>query len=169
MQEIYKSIKGYEGLYEVSNLGNVKSLKKVRGRALSGERLLKPHIVNGYVMVTLCKDSKPFNASVHRLIAEAFIPNPENKETINHIDGNKQNNSIDNLEWATQRENNIHAYRTGLHDPKKNGRTGKRKPRTEEQKRFISIRTKEAMKNPEVRAKISLALKGNNNRKKVAI
>lgn len=163
MREIYKPVKGYEGLYEVSNLGNVKSLKKVRGRALSGERLLKPHIVNGYVMVTLCKDSKPFNASVHRLIAEAFIPNPENKETINHIDGNKQNNSIDNLEWATQRENNIHAYRTGLHNPKKNGRTGKRKPKTEEEKKFISLKTKEAMKREDVQKKL------HKSRKRVAI
>lgn len=163
MQEIYKPIKDYEGLYEVSNLGNVKSLSKIRGRALTGERLLKSHIVNGYVMVTLCKDSKPFNASVHRLIAEAFIPNPENKETINHIDGNKQNNSIDNLEWATQRENNIHAYRTGLHDPKKNGRTGKRKPRTEEEKRLISLKTKEAMKREEVKNKL------HKPRKRVAI
>lgn len=154
MQEVYKPIKGYEGLYEVSNLGNVKSLSKIRGRAFTAERLLKPRIVNGYVMVTLCKESKRFNASVHRLIAEAFIPNPENKETINHIDGNKQNNSIDNLEWATQRENNLHAYRTGLHDPKKNGRTGKRRPRTEEEKRLISLKTKEAMKNPGVISKM---------------
>ena len=157
MKEIWKDIKGYEGLYQVSNLGRVKSLAKIIGRRMKSETILKPRITNEYVMVTLCKNSVIFNASVHRLIAEAFIPNPENKKTINHINGVKNDNRIENLEWATQRENNLHAYRTGLHDPKKNGRKGKRRPLTDEEKHLISVRTREAMKNPLVRKKISEA------------
>lgn len=153
--EIFVPIHGYEGLYEISNLGRVKSLPKVVGRRIKPESFLKIRISKqGYKMVSLCKQYTVFNASVHRLVAEAFIPNPEHKETINHIDGNKLNNAISNLEWATQHENNLHAYRTGLHDPKKNGRTGKRRPLTESEKKLISERTKEAMHTSVVQAKL---------------
>ena len=155
VKEVYRPVKGFEGLYEVSNFGNVRSLKKIIGRRVVDARLLKQRIsTQGYLMVSLTRNYKTFNASVHRLIAEAFIDNPFNKATVNHIDGNKLNNDISNLEWATQRENNIHAYRTGLHDPKKNGRTGKRKPRTEEEKKLISIKTREAMQRKDVQDKL---------------
>ena len=105
-------------------------------------------------MVTLCKDSKLFNASIHRLVADAFIENPYNKPCINHIDGNKRNNDISNLEWCTYGENALHAYKTGLHDAKKNGRTGKRRPRTDAEKALISKRTKEAMKRIDIQEKL---------------
>ena len=125
--EVFKPIKGYEGLYEISNHGRVKSLPKIIGRRMKPETILKPKMAHGYVLVTLCKDAKQFNASVHRLVAEAFIPNPNNKPEVNHIDGCRSNNDISNLEWCTSSENKIHAYRTGLKDPKSCGRTGKRR------------------------------------------
>lgn len=153
--EIFESIKGFEGLYEISNLGRVKSLPKIVGKRIKPESFLTIRISSqGYAMVSLCKDSKIFNASVHRLIAEAFIPNPENKATVNHIDGNKLNNDISNLEWATPHEQNIHAYRTGLKDPKTCGRYGKRRPLTAAEKALISTRTKEAMQRTDVQAKL---------------
>ena len=159
--ETWKPIAGYEGLYEISNFGRVKSLSKVIGRRVKGETLLKVRISPyGYKMVSLCKEGKVFNASIHRLIADAFIPNPENKTQVNHKDGNKLNNDIKNLEWCTPSENINHAYKTGLHDLKKHGRTGKRKPLTQEQRDLISLRTKEAMKNPIIRKKISDARLG---------
>lgn len=154
-KEIWKPIKGYEGLYEISNYGRVKSLPKIRGRRLTNETILKPRIsTQGYIMVGLRKNDKTFNASVHRLIAEAFIPNPENKKKVNHIDGNKQNNSIDNLEWCTPSENMQHAYRTGLKTRESCASHKKRGYRTEEQKALISIRTKEAMYRADVQEKL---------------
>lgn len=111
MIEQWKPIEGYEGLYEISNMGNVKSLPKCRGRYEGGEKILKQHrSEQGYMKVTLCKDSKVKSFRVHRLVAEAFIPNQENKVQINHIDGNKCNNNINNLEWNTGSENIKHAY-----------------------------------------------------------
>lgn len=155
LKEVFKPIKGYEGLYEISNLGRVKSLPKIIGKRTKHETILKSRIsTQGYEMVTLCKESKSFNASVHRLVAEAFIPNPNNKATVNHVDGNKLNNDISNLEWSTQSENNFHAYKTGLKDPKACARYGKRRPRTDAEKALISIKTKEAMQRAEVQKKL---------------
>ena len=122
--EFWKPIKGYEGLYEVSSFGNVKSLSrniKITNRwghdtiRLSKEKTPKKQTSNnGYLRVFLSKDNiiKPYSA--HRLVAIAFIDNPENKPQVNHKDGNKLNNSIDNLEWNTQSENIKHAFKTGL-------------------------------------------------------
>ena len=105
MKEIWKDIKDYEGLYQVSNLGRVK-------RITTG-RVLKPlKHANGYLMVKLSKNSIVYTKTVHRLVAEAFIPNPEHKSEINHIDENKTNNSLDNLEWMTRKENINHGTRT---------------------------------------------------------
>ena len=79
-------------------------------------KVLTPNLrKNGYMLMTIYEFGKPYKRYLHRLIAEAFIPNPEHKRTINHIDGNKTNNSLSNLEWATDSENHKHAYRTGLH------------------------------------------------------
>lgn len=119
MKEIWKDIKGYEGLYQISNLGNVKSLERYKQNhgvtQLVGEKIKSTRLLSsGYLVTDLYKDNKSKTAKIHRLVAETFIPNPNSKETVNHIDGNKLNNRVDNLEWATHREQNEHFYKTGL-------------------------------------------------------
>ena len=117
MKEIWKNIEGYEGLYQVSNLGNVKSLKfGPRNHAKQwDEKLLKIGITNcGYCKVQLHKDGRSQMKYVHRLVAEAFLPNPQNKPQINHIDGDKTNNLLSNLEWCSPGENQSHAIAKGL-------------------------------------------------------
>lgn len=120
MQETWKDIPNYEGLYQASNLGRIKGLRRYKQNhsklQLVEEKIIKQYVNkhNGYVYAVLCKDGKEKNCRVHKLIATAFIPNPENKKTINHIDGNKANNRVDNLEWATNQENIMHAIETGL-------------------------------------------------------
>lgn len=93
--------------YLVSTYGRVKSLK---GKV----KILKPVLGRGYLRVDLSKDGKPKHFNVHQLVALAFIPNPNCKREVNHIDGNKLNNYVDNLEWCTQSENIQHAVATGL-------------------------------------------------------
>lgn len=110
-QEIWKDIQGYEGLYQVSNFGNVKSVKRM---GTNGGTLAKSYYKIGYEKTLLCKGNKRKTYKTHLLVAQAFIPNPENKPQINHIDGNKQNNCVDNLEWCSAKENMEHAIRTGL-------------------------------------------------------
>lgn len=98
MQEIWKDIPNYEGLYQVSNLGRVKSLFKYK-------KILKPRQRNGYLRVSLTKNNKSTNYAVHRLVAQAFISNPNNLPEVNHKDENKQNNCVDNLEFCTRKYN----------------------------------------------------------------
>ena len=105
--EKWKDINGFEGLYQVSNLGNIKGLK-------SGKILNKRFDSNGYIIASLSKEGRQKNYLVHRIVALTFIPNPENKPLVNHRDGNKGNNSCNNLEWSTYSENNRHAYDIGL-------------------------------------------------------
>ena len=119
INEIWRTIKGYEGLYEVSNLGRVKSLsKKIKngqGYRITKERVLK-NIKDSYnyEVVRLCRNCKNTQPKVHRLVAQAFIKNPNNKPQVNHKDGVKSNNFWKNLEWATCQDNIRHAYKTGL-------------------------------------------------------
>lgn len=119
MTEVWKPIKGYEGLYEVSNYGKVKTLRKMSGTCYRKEHELSLNrlSVDGYVRIALRKNDKSWETKLHRLVAEAFIPNPLNKKTVNHIDGNKLNNRADNLEWADRHEQLAHAYRLGLKKP----------------------------------------------------
>ena len=110
MKEIWKDIKGYEGYYQISSLGRVKSLNRTKKHsynsiALLKEKYLKPQSANGYKFVRLCKGNNVKMKIVHRLVAEAFIPNPNNYKEINHKDENKSNNNISNLEWCTHKYN----------------------------------------------------------------
>lgn len=116
MKEIWKDIKGFKGLYKVSNLGNVYSFKI--------EKKMKLHIPEkGYQTVNLFKNKKYKSFKVHRLVAQAFIPNPENKPQVNHIDHNRLNNVASNLEWCTAKENTTASILVG-----KNGQCGEDHP-----------------------------------------
>lgn len=112
MQEIWKPIKGFEGYYEVSNLGRIKSLPKTIYRIVKavvtpievGEYIMHPHAAP-YQMVTLRANGKSVIRSVHRIVAETFIPNPDNLPQVNHINEIKTDNRAENLEWCTQSYN----------------------------------------------------------------
>jgi hypothetical protein len=117
--EQWKDVIGYEGLYQVSDLGRLKSLrKKVRARTGSfsykRERILKQSFYKGYLRTCLTYGCKKETSSIHRLVALAFIPNPENKNSVNHKNTIKKDNFISNLEWNTQKENVNHAYDNNL-------------------------------------------------------
>lgn len=109
--EIWRNIIGYEGTYLISNFGNIKSLprKNTKGKVLNPSKNNR-----GYLRVTLSVEGKTRYDSVHRLVAETFIPNPKKLPEVNHLDGNKLNNNVENLEWVTKGQNQIHAYKTGL-------------------------------------------------------
>lgn len=112
MQESWRDIAGYEGKYQVSNLGNVRALNFHRQGQPKLLKLLPS--MDGYFQVALWKDSKAKFFRVHRLVAQAFISNPDNKPLINHINGIKTDNKAENLEWCTLLENKHHAITTGL-------------------------------------------------------
>jgi len=120
MEEIWKNVVGYEWLYMVSNLGRVKSINRLtmyrEGRVgLTKEKILSQHShYNGYLLVTLSKDGMRCKYLVHRLMALAFLPNPDNKPCINHINGVKADNRIENFEWCTQKENVRHYFKQRL-------------------------------------------------------
>lgn len=113
MQEIWKPIEGTDGKYEVSNTGKVRSLN-YRGHGKTQE--LKPWDNGGYLRVNLSINGKKVNFLLHRLVAEAFIPNPEGKPEVNHLNGDKKKCCADNLEWSTRKENLDHADATGLRE-----------------------------------------------------
>lgn len=120
MQEIWKDVKDFEGLYQVSNLGRVKSLPRfVRSKNNSKRhicgKILKPSLTSsGYYNFDLRRNQSHKYCLAHRLVAEAFIPNPNNYFIVNHIDGNKFNNCVENLEWCTQSYNVKESYKNGL-------------------------------------------------------
>jgi hypothetical protein len=119
--EIWKDIEDFEGLYQVSSFGRVKSIERVveyscKNHQNGGKHTVEGRILTqatdgkGYKRISLWKNNKSYNKFVHRLVAQAFIPNPENKETVNHIDFNSSNNNVENLEWLTMKENNDWSY-----------------------------------------------------------
>ncbi|MBM7565764.1 NUMOD4 domain-containing protein [Paenibacillus sacheonensis] len=111
--EVWKDVVGYEGIYQVSNFGRVKSLGNGVTRK---EKILRQHINRrGYMKLDLSmKGQEPKKFSVHRLVAQAFIPNPLNKPQVNHVNCFKSDNRVTNLEWNTQKENLLHAKANGL-------------------------------------------------------
>lgn len=109
MEEIWKDIKNYEGVYQVSNYGRIKSLCRRRRK---NDKILKVlRDSRNYLQINLHKNGEMFKYSIHRLVAEAFIPNPNNYPCVNHKDENKQNNHINNLEWCTYEYNNNYGTR----------------------------------------------------------
>lgn len=111
IDERWRPVKGYEGFYEVSSLARVRSLPRVSTKG----KILKATMFNtGYYYVDLSKNGTRTKKQVHRLVAQSFIPNPDNLPQVNHKDGVKTNLSLDNLEWCTARYNNQHAFRTRL-------------------------------------------------------
>lgn len=130
--EVWKDIKGYEGIYQVSNMGKIRSLTRVvidkNGiqKNIKGKTLKLSTTTQGYKAVVFKKDGKNKNFRVHRLVAQAFIKNYESKPYVNHIDGNKKNNKASNLEWCTNSENMKHAFAIGLKVPSNPNKNGKR-------------------------------------------
>ena len=120
MEEVWKDVQGYEGLYQVSNLGRVKSLERIVKRKNQPDlpvagKILNPRTgKNGYAYVILSKESKGKTANIHRMVAEAFVSKLEGCNVVNHLDGNKGNNICNNLEWCNSSKNNKHAFDTGL-------------------------------------------------------
>ena len=120
----WRAVHDYEGYYEVSDTGLVRSLDRTVvdsngvSHMLSGQPMKQSLGANGYYVVNLHKDCKSYVACVHRLVAEAFLPNPSGHLTVNHIDGNKKNNDASNLEWASYSMNNQHAINSGLRHPR---------------------------------------------------
>ena len=110
IEEIWKDVIGYEGLYKISNLGRAKRIYKNKP-----EKILKPIKGSyGYMHYSFCKNSKTQSFRIHRLVALYFIDNPSNYPEVNHIDGNKENYSIENLEWCTRSQNMKHGHSLGL-------------------------------------------------------
>lgn len=123
----WKRVPGVGGYreYEISNTGLIRSILIKNG--ITEYRILKPQISwNGRLRIHLLKECKNKHLSIHRLVAEAFLPNPLNKPQINHIDGNPLNNNVSNLEWCTASENLFHAFRSGLKKPTSGGINGMR-------------------------------------------
>lgn len=159
VEEIWVDIKGYEGLYQVSNLGRVKSLERIDSLGHKRkEKIFKPQKNKGYLRVSLWKDGKGKKYSIHRLVAIAFIPNPDNLPEVNHKDENKFNNNVDNLEWCTVAYNNTYGTRIQRFSESHKG-----KERSEESKKKMSESHKGKHHSDETRRKISESHKGENH------
>lgn len=145
MEEVWKPIEGTDGKYEVSNLGHVRTNGKRPGMLT----LTKQKSSYRYAMIEI--DGKSCNRRVHRLVAQHFLPNPDNMKEVNHKDGNKDNNHVSNLEWCTRSHNVKHSFDMGLNKPHR---------WTPEERKQISERNKGQIFTPEHCEKIRQALKG---------
>ena len=128
MEEEWRPVVGFESYYEVSNTGRVRSLDTYTSFIMNGRNIVKfirgRELIplkgkNGYFTISLHMNGNMRRVPIHRLVAEAFLPNPENKRTVNHKNGIKTDNNLENLEWATDSENILHAVRTGLMNVRK--------------------------------------------------
>lgn len=178
MREIWKDIKGYECLYQASNLGKIRRTESVvvdknkkRTRKFKSKIIKQILRKDGYYFVNLSKNGKVKTAKVHRLIAETFLKNDKNYNIINHKDGNKKNNNIANLEWCSCSHNNKEAYRLGLRKPTilKGTLNGSSKPilQFDTSNNFIKKWSciKEASKELKIKdSNISLVCKGKRNK-----
>lgn len=115
LEEIRRDVVGYEGIYTIDIFGNVIRVKDEKEVPQQKNKF-------GYMNVALYRDGKQKQYKVHRLVAQAFIPNPQEKKQVNHIDGNKTNNIVWNLEWSTPKENINHAIKAGIYHPKGNNK-----------------------------------------------
>lgn len=143
MEEIWKDIEGYEGLYQVSNLGKIKSLnrciidKNNNLKELKSVQLTQTvNKKNGYYMVSLSKNGTVRKFTSHRLLAIAFIPNPLNLPEVNHVDGIKINTYLSNLEWCTKSENALHCWKMGMNTAANLGMTGSLCPRSKKIRQY---------------------------------
>lgn len=175
MEEIWVDIMGYEGYYQVSNIGNVKTMKREvkmfnGGSYLSDERLMIPNITpKGYLRVGLLKDKIVKKYLVHRLVAHHFIENNQNYDQINHIDGNKKNNCLSNLEWCNNSQNVKHSYKIGLQKAKvgKDNHSSKKVAKYDMEGNLIKIydyMTEAARDNNSCVANISACCNGKRNK-----
>lgn len=125
MQEIWKSLNEYDGIYQVSNLGRIRSLIDNHQNKRIVPKVKKARIGNsGYLYVNLRKDGKPTSERIHRLVASYFCEKPVDAQCVNHINGIKTDNRAENLEWCTYSENSVKAYEMGLKRPTKDSANG---------------------------------------------
>lgn len=162
MNEVWKAIDGFVGLYEVSNKGRVKSLERTvsnnGGLQRRRERILKINYSNnGHGMVVLCKDGKTYPRMIHRLVAIAFISNPENKPVVDHIDTNPRNNCVENLRWVTVQENCLNPLTRINNSKSKMGHPYRGRELTKEERAKISNALRGRKLSEEHRKKLSEA------------
>lgn len=156
MKELWKDVIEYEGLYQVSSFGNVRTIARYVnsshrgfiGKRFIKQKIMKPYNYGGYLGVALCKNGRYKQKLLHRLVAEAFIPNPDNLPCVNHKDENRQNNRVKNLEWCTHKYNNNYGNRN---DKISNSRKGMKF--SDEHKKNLSIAGKKRV-NDEFREKM---------------
>lgn len=168
MERIWKDIPGYEGLYQVSNDGLIKAVSKIHKirencTMLCRERIMKPYESRGgYLSITLCKDKRKKGYLIHKIVALSFIPNPENKPFVDHIDTNRKNNMVENLRWCTTKENAANPItRTHLHEAMiGNKRALGHKFSEERNQRIADANRKRGPRSEDVRRKISATLTG---------